>query len=125
MQIPFLPCDTMLSQYMPWPCVRICHMLEFYQNDLISLAGFGMGASFNLSFTVLKEIRVPRKINIYFHLQLFPKLWTWKICHSKSIILSATLIGIELFDNTYDGWSMLITPMAIYGCVAVLYVRHP
>ena len=36
------------------PCVCACHKSEFYRNGLTNRAGFCMGASFQLSCTVLK-----------------------------------------------------------------------
>ena len=49
----------MLARVLAMPCVPLClsvtiHKLVFYRNRWTNRAGFDMGASFHLSYTVLK-----------------------------------------------------------------------
>jgi len=58
-QTAFYPRDAMLARVLAMPCVPLClsvtiHKLVFYRNRWTNRAGFGMGASFHLSYTVLK-----------------------------------------------------------------------
>ena len=53
----FLPHVAMLARYVV-RClsVSVCHKSEFYRNVRTNRAGFSMGATFDLSYTVLKGI---------------------------------------------------------------------
>jgi len=56
---PFYPRDAMLARVLVMtlcPClsVCVCQKSVFYRNSWMNRAGFGRGASFHLSYTVLK-----------------------------------------------------------------------
>ena len=61
---PFYPHDAMLARVLSYGpvsvrlCLSVCHMSEFCRNGWTHRAGLGMAASFGLSYTVCKEIRV-------------------------------------------------------------------
>jgi len=63
-----LPCEAMLVLYMLWPCVLSSICPSFTSRSSIEIAGrteliFGMGASFDQSFSVFKEIHISTKNN--------------------------------------------------------------
>jgi len=56
----------MLARYLLSSCVRLSvrHTPVLYLNDWTNRAGFGIEASFHLSYVVLQEIRVSPKIRV-------------------------------------------------------------
>jgi len=64
-QFPFYQRDVMPAQVLAMAlCLSVSHKSEFDRNGRTNRTGFGMGASFHLSYTVLKEIRVYSKIRV-------------------------------------------------------------
>jgi len=51
----FYPRDAMLARLLAAAlCLSVCHKSELYQNGWMNWAGFGMGASFHPSYSILK-----------------------------------------------------------------------
>ena len=68
-QLTFYQRDVMPAQVLAMAlclsvCLSVSHKSEFDRNGRTNRTGFGMGASFHLSYTVLKEIRVYSKIRV-------------------------------------------------------------
>ena len=91
--LKFFPRDDMLyiARVYSYGPESVCHKSLFYKTGMNGLIWFSAWRLLSTSPTLcFKEIQVSTKIRVYFPLELFSKLWTWKmIRHGISIVKRA------------------------------------